>query len=193
MKSLSDLNRKWWYRLLKVLYCGIFLIIALVSALAVFALNETYQAPDYLITCSYGNHDMFNALHDKGISIANYDPDKEIPASMNTQILSACGITQTDIDQATANAKAKAIQQYNKNNCATSNPTGFLAEFLCPDLSAPYQTFTMYGIINSTVPVHTYGDATGYAILDLLIVLAVFEIVRRAFYYIALGRIRPPK
>ena len=193
MKTLSDLNKKWWYRLLKVLYCGIFLIVALVSALAVFALNETYQAPDYLITCSYGNHSMFNALHDKGISIANYDPNKEIPASMNQQILSACGVTQGDIDKATADAKAKAIQQYNENDCANSNPTGFLGEFLCPDLSATYQTFNMYGMINSTVPVHTYGKAIGYTVLDLLIVFAIFEIGRRAFYYVATGKVRPVK
>jgi hypothetical protein len=189
MKSFADLNAKWWYRLVKVLYGTFFLLIALVSAVAVFRLNETYQAPNYLITCNYGNQSVFNTINEKNVSIADYNPYKEVPATMDKQILATCGITQAGIDQ--ANAKATASQLDNEKSCINIKPTDLFAEYTCTHYIPPYQTSSMYNIVTATTPVHTYIKAVIYTALDLLIVLCLFEILRRSFYYVVLGKIKP--
>lgn len=190
MKSLTDLNAKWWYRLAKVLYCGIFLIFGIMSASAIFLLNKSDSAPDWKIACMYGNQTTFNALHGKGIAINDFNPDKAVPESMNAQILTACGITQADIDSAKAVATAKTLQARMRNNCTSADIAGTgIRGLLC----GGYYSSATYTIGQTLVPVSTLGKAIGYAILDILVFLFLFEVIRRAFYYIALGKVRPPK
>lgn len=197
MKSISDLNNRWWYRLLKVLYGGVFLLIAIVTALIVFNANKTYLAPDLNITCDFGNKAHFNAFHDRGISIADFDNNKQVPPSLNTQILKACDITQDEIVTAAANSKATALKQYNDNDCANQPTAGLrvnlIQKYLCQNINAPYQTSNMYSITTRPVPIPTYWKAALYAILDLFVILIIFEVIRRVFYYIAIGKVKPIK
>lgn len=186
MKSISDLNAKWWYRLVKVLYGLFFLCVALISALIVYGASSSHEEQDWGITCLYGNHSSFNAHTDKGISISDYDPNKAVPPTMDAQIKDACGITQADIDTAKADAAVKTAQMRAENNCGSGTA---LRGFLC-GLSISSDT---YRIGSTWIPVQTPGKAVGFTVLDLLIVLAVFEIGRRTFYYITLGKVRPSK
>ncbi len=186
MKSLADLNGKWWYRLVKVLYGLAFIIVALLSAGIVYQETASHFAADWKITCEYGNYSTFNALHDKDISISNYDPDKAVPDAMDAQIKTACAITQTDVQA--AQEKAATDDAAARSKCANDG-TEWGNVFYCNTTYAA----TTYQIGPTRVLVHTPWAAAGYTLLDILIVLGIFEIGRRAFYYIALGKIRPSK
>ncbi len=114
--------------------------------------------------------------------------DKAVPVAMDTAIKDACGITQADVDASVAEATAKTAQMRAENSCGTGD-TKALRGFLCGATFAP-ATYKMGSV---QIPVQTPGKAIGFAVLDLLVVLVVAEIGRRAFYYITLGKIRPSK
>lgn len=189
MKTVHELNQKWWYRLLKVIYGGFFLLVAIGSAYTVYDINKSYDARDWKITCLYGNHSTFKAHADKSISISEYDTDRAVPASMDAAIKDACGITQADVDASVADAAAKTAQTRTENNCGGGGNTTALRGFLCGAVFSPIT----YKMETAWIPVPTPMKVFGFVVLDLLIVLAVAEVGRRAFYYIMLGSVRPRK
>jgi hypothetical protein len=101
---------------------------------------------------------------------------------MNAQIMQACGITQADINSAKANAAAETTKLRASNNCTN--------DFWGCDVSASDET---YGISGTRVPIRNSGKALGYIAADLVVTLSIFEILRRAFYYVATGSVKPSK
>ena len=188
MKTITDLNKTWWYRLVKVLFCVCFLILGIVATLHVYFVNKTTRVPDVSITCDYGNQTKFNLLHDKGITINTYDDNKAIPEELNQKILQACEITQSDINTAKAYALAKTIKMQKASNCTkeqVNDPDNFLCGF---GVSSD-----TYRIGSTLVTVNTPWKGAGFVLLYILMFFCLFEIIRHLFYYITLGKLKPQK
>lgn len=174
-RTIQDLNNKWWYRLLKVLYCGCFLILALLIALLAYSLHKTVLVSNWQVTCFYGNRSTFNEAQYKNITVnpewGTQNPD------VDAQIKQACGITQTDVNDAKAEANLKTAQM-----CAG------VSTYLCDTFS--YSAAT-YGVSTIEIPIDNTWGAVGRVALDIFILGLIFEIIRRAFYYVTLGTRRP--
>jgi len=59
---------------------------------------------------------------------------------------------------------------------------------ICLAISLLFVVLVSYSI-NST----SDGSAFGYSFLSIIITLAIYEVIRRGFYYIALGKLSPQK
>lgn len=188
MKTLTELNGKWWYRLIKILYGITFFIVVIGSAIIVYNKNGSYLASDWRVSCIYGNHESFNVFYDKGISTSDFDPNKAVPSNMDSQIKSVCNITQTDVERAQKDANDRVVKNRTKNHC-TSNDTEGIRGLLC---GISYSAET-YKIWTTKVAIPTPWKAMGYAALDIFFFLGFFEAIRRAFYYTVFGKINPLK
>ena len=174
-KTIGHLNSKIWYRLLKVSYAFVFI---LVSAGAVAVISDNYktrQLVDYRVACQYGNKASYLAYKDKGIYLSDDDlhPDNTTQLRMPDygkfeDLQVACGIPAAEIQRPDLEPK----------------PT---PSFI-PD--PPYELF-----IFTKENVTTGGlDVTlGYSFLAVFIITLVFELIRRVFYYVILGIYKPAK
>jgi hypothetical protein len=165
-KTISYLNSKAWYRLMKVIYLFIFAASTVISVVIVYGNNTTNKIDDYLVVCNYGNRISYYARKDKNIYFDEYDL-RENKASFanyqNLDIRQACGIT---------NEEAQA----------------WVREIVQGSSSATLYTITKTQIFEGGV-----ANAASYSLLDILIITLIFEIFRRIFYYIVLGKIAPRK
>lgn len=166
MKTISDLNSKAWYRLLKVLSLIIMLIAGGVAVVISFSDVGSYQN-DYTVVCNYGNRSMFLAYKDKGMFIPYGDHSEslaKLPEIVKTQLRSECAITDEEL-----NAKADRIVAGNDDSKK------------------------LYDITPTKVIIGTWKTAILWSLLSFTIIFVVFQIIRRAFYYIVLGSIRPKR
>lgn len=166
MQTISELNKKIWYRFIKVIFI---LIITISSGLAVYINFDavgSYQ-DDHRITCNYGNKTNFLAYKDKNIYLSlDYYLHGLVGLSDNTKekIQSICEISQEELT-----AKLDRIFKGNDNSKR------------------------LFDITKEKVITNTYWTAIIWSIISVLIILLIFEIIKRAFYYIVLGKIKPPK
>lgn len=167
MKTTAELNNKIWYRLVKVIFI---LVVAIASVLGViinFDEVGNYQT-DYSVTCNYGNKSTFLAYKDKEIYISSYEDYSEslakLPDSTKEQLKSACEISKEEMT-------AKLDSYFNGTDDGKK----------------------IYDLTETKVVTDTYVTATLWSALTLLIIFIISEIIRRAFYYIVLGSIRPKK
>lgn len=186
MTNLSTLEQKWWYRLVKVMYV---LLIVLVVVFEIWALNpsnkfETLNFQKSSIDCEGSGT----------ISIAQF---------------------------AATEGQYKRITS-NNNIALDSSPTGFwwaLSMGAKPDVTDPtsavyddlynycyhlenpssskdFRVAAMFYDPNFTVNLKMEGNTIVRAksiLIWVLSTLIIFEVVRRVFYYIALGRFFPSK
>lgn len=169
MKTISELNSRWWYRLIKVLFLLLLVLIFLFSFAVVYTTYHVRNVSDYLVTCDYGNKKTFDAYKDAGIQILSFNLDG--PATVGSlndyereAIQKACGITSSE-----------AVQMLRNSLSGNSG---------IPSLFVIQPTTVTEGSTLSVVL---------FSALSLLIILITFEFIRRMFYYIVLGKIRPPK
>ncbi len=164
MKTLEDLNKKWWYRFLKVIYSFVFLMLLAGSLFVVYESNKSYQSADYSVKCNYGNMSSFIAGQDKGIIINNYVNNGSLTEAQNQQLRKACNISVQDIEKGLS-----AIY------LGTGGP------------KAPF-TLTELSIDNGGTE-----SVLSYSLLVFVLLSGIFEIIKRSFYYISLGKINPEK
>lgn len=164
-KTLNYLNSKMWYRLIKVIFLGVFVLVEIVSVFAVYDENRTVQTETQVVTCNYGNKNMF-VPQMKGIYISDYDLRNgisSIPDYGKEQIRQACGVSQIEIQK------------------------------LITDTLNNSNTPALFSVGKGTTTHGSTPRAIVYSLLDILVIALVFEVVRRAFYYIVLGSLRPQK
>lgn len=164
-KTIHGLNQRAWYRLLKVVYLLAFVLVALASVATILSEYQPYTLNDYRIICNYGNKSSFIA-YERGIYISSYNPDTSLallPSYTKTAMSRECQITQEDL-QLLGNAIV---------NDQPHDP--------------------LYTIKREE---YTHGSWVKVALISLvtlLIVFGVFEGIRRAFYYVVLGSLRPSR
>ncbi len=166
-KTISYLNSKTWYRLLKVIFIFIFLITCLVTVINSFDVVGSYQ-DDYLVVCNMGNKNTFLAYKDKKIYVPSYndytDSLAKLPDNIKKDLVSACAISEGEMS-------TKLDKIFN----GTDDGNKF------------------YDLTPTKVITDTYLTASLWSILSIFIIFLVFEIIKRAFYYIVLGSLKPVK
>jgi hypothetical protein len=165
MKTVSELNAKWWYRLVKVVFIATFLVSAIFAAYATFDTSRTRTVSDYIVKCNYGSKATFAAWQDKGIYISSYSYNgiSSLSDSQKEDLQKACGITQDVMNGIFDQIRAGA------------NP----------------KDYALFNIALGKVDVGSNFKAVLYSLLSIMGVYLVFEVARRAFYYVLLGKILP--
>jgi hypothetical protein len=138
-----------------------------VTVVLVWDSNGTKTVEDYIITCNFGNKTTFAAWHEKNIWITALDLRNylgSLPEKTKQVIIKECAISETEL--------------YNKME-AVKNGTD--------------SGENLYDITRDKVEVGNDIKAIGFVILSVIIVIIIFEIIKRIFYYIVLGSFRPPK
>jgi len=161
------LNKQPWYRFIKVVYLSVFALTIIVSVFVVYDENKSKWFDDYIITCQYGNKTVFSAQKEESIYLNDYDLKNgisSIPDHTKEKIQKVCGISQEEIQNMIA---------------ATLKKDGFVP--------------ALFRVEKGTIEINSKIKAIGYSLLDILIVALIFEILRRIFYYIILGSLRPQK
>ncbi len=187
MKTLSNLNATWWYRLLKVLYFGMFFFFVIGMSAAAFDEFSTTESKDIEITCLYGNKDTFKVFGDKHILVTKPTAKLGISESMRQQIIRECEISQNDMDFAMTEAQAKT--------------ESFRRDYGCPNAESDVKGFMcgvefgaeVYKAKDVEVSEDTLGKALGIILLCFLGTSMAFEVIRRIFYYVTLGSLKPKK
>lgn len=167
MKTITELNSKIWYRFLKVLF--ILLVIAVIGIAVAVAFSEvgSYQS-DFSVKCNYGNKSNFLAYKDKEIYISSYEDYStslaKLSSSAKEELQSACGVSKEEING--------LIQNY---------------------LKGTDEGKMLFELTPTRVPISTPVSASLWSLLFTIVIIIIAEIIRRAFYYIVLGSIRPQK
>lgn len=165
--TIAYLVSKVWYRFIKVVFLLIFILAVILGCCLSYDSYRTRQVDDYLVTCQYGNKTSFAAWDEKGIYLSDYDLTNglsSIPDGTKAKIMKSCEISEAEIDN--------FVSVLQEND-------GFV-----PDL---------YRISKTKIEKGGTARIVEYSLIYIFIISLVFEVIRRAFYYIALGTIRPKK
>lgn len=206
--SISYLNSKTWYRALKVFYIFIF-IISVVGA-NIFAFEDgvkSINSNKTIIRCNGGEKKVFNAK-DANITFDssdfkngfNYKNYFEGYNSYNIEkILQYC----YDDFSKQSSQDIYIIQRVYEIVGLKNNKKDYDKEYLqkqVNEMSSGYKTdlqkskYLDYSIhLFDIEPAFSYSEFIKNFLLSNLIIIILFEIFRRAFYYIVLGKIRPKK
>ncbi len=179
MKTISELNSKWWYRLLKVVYLVAVLIV--VGALAIIQYDEMrpYSKLDFKtskVHCLNGNFKTAT-YNDFMVIIGNVSDSIRYQNLDPLDIAEFCELPSPP--EGYTPLRNLGFEQANEN-------AGKLKTWrLLTRESIRYEE--NYETVGSWITLFLY------IILSAIIALVGFEIIRRAFYYIVLGNIRPKK
>jgi hypothetical protein len=163
--SIKELNEKIWYRLTKVIYILCFAIILLAIVWINFNQIGTYQT-DTLITCTYGNKKSFLAYKNKELYLS-YDYStipKTLSQNSVNEIIKYCELSEKEL------ASTYGI---------TSDGNSYQVR--------PFTTQEV------KVNEFTYLSAILWSILYIIIAISIFELIKKTFYYIVLGKLKPNK
>lgn len=184
MQTISELNAKWWYRFLKVIYIGGFIVTTVSVTIDIINTKRPEKVIDidnsYLV-CRDGNN--------KKISFH----DVNLIENSNTAYLSLRNIDSnretSRIDRFINGGTALTVAKL----CALDVPAN-----ISQIENSEFDTWVA-NVANSFTLIEvnkTNGDwitVTGVVILWLVIFVFGFEFVRRIFYYIILGKIKAEK
>lgn len=184
--TIQELNNKWWYRLIKVLFIGINFVLIMSVFVFIMSDNKPHQESDYKLSCiaDYTNKRSFYAEKDLNIYIfayAGHTAYDDLSDSERQKIRNVCDISTEEADTATNNALSY-ISEQSKLGSTKNTIQDYIDNNLRP-----------YTITSTTVEVGSYIQGILFSLLWTLIILIVAEIIRRIFYYIFLGKMRPNK
>jgi hypothetical protein len=167
MKTITELNTKIYYRFVKVIFIILMLVVAGISVAVAFSEVGSHQ-DDFNVACNYGNKNTFTAYKDKGIYISTYYDYStslaDLSESAKKELQTACGISKDEMT------------------------TKFDAIFNGTDDGKKFFDLTPTKVVTST-----YFTASMWSLLAIVIVIIISELIRRAFYYVVLGSLRPHK
>ena len=208
-KTVSFLNSKVWYRFIKVIYVLLFIVILLGYNILTFS-GSSFKNVDQdktLIICNYKDEKVFYSK-EKNIRLNNHDfknetfDYKDFFESYNEykikDILENC----YDIKNS-SNLDIFAIQRTYEITRTKDNKKDYDENYLKNEINkiiTGYKTdlekasYLDYSIELFTIdPVFTYYKFLMYFFVGNLSILLLFEIIRRLFYYVVLGTIKPEK
>lgn len=174
MKIINDLINKAWYRAIKVIYLLSFLAIVTLIII-VFSAGEDFDVLDVQnskIVCQYGNEKTFlvKDIFNKGEISAPNNYDLRFTTADNERIREFCEIDKNKL-------LSEGVWKIDGDGRIVS------------------EMFDL-GIYGEVIEYHVekeFKKRYDYLLLSLLITVAVFETIRRIFYYIILGNIKPQK
>ncbi|MCX6792912.1 MAG: hypothetical protein NTY12_02710 [Candidatus Falkowbacteria bacterium] len=170
--TIKELNNKWWYRLVKVSYIAIFVLFSVIAITLSIEEVGNYQE-DYTVKCNYGNKGTFLAAKDKNIYISStYDYSNsltDLPDYIKTDLQSACGISKNEI----------------------SEILGYTDGFIPDDRLNSFEGKKLFELTKTKINITTHLDAILQALFSLFGICVGFEVIRRVFYYVVIGKIKP--
>jgi hypothetical protein len=188
MKTVKELNEKWWYRLLKVVV-GFLLSLTVIGICTAifFEFEPQFSNEESYIKCENGKEFI---LSKNGITLFSdymysYDTQKARELCRNAPI-------QMTREEYKLKFGEEPVIEERTAEDTTSRKGLSLAEIKGEKIN-----FEKYRIPQFTL-VSVYTDRNWYAIitfslLTLLGTLLFLEVSRRIFYYIVLGKLKPPK
>lgn len=216
MKTISDLNSKAWYRLIKVFFVAVFLIILIISNYLIFSggferVDERYT----MIQCNLKDKKSFSA---KNINLQlstedfinkqfnyqnffkNYNNEYKIEDIFQGCFMDTDVTLMNDVyDQ------QKAIEIVNKYGLIGKNKDQPQISIFEKDFSNyKQQTSNLFGNqkikyldfnfeIFNIIPIFTYKELLYQLLISNFLILFIFETTKRCFYYIILGDLKPLK
>lgn len=195
VKTISALNSKGWYRLLKVFFVLSFLIVAVLYN-SIFTFGGKIKHIDLnktKIACIYGDKKSFT---NKELEL-NFNEEITLSDSMNhSKILEACYGDKVNDRWSMLDYNIKeGNEQYKiKDKISGKTVTFIWYETVKPSNKDIENIFKELKIeLYKVVPVYSYAGFFMSLIFGNLIILAVFEVFRRVFYYVVLGTFKPSK
>lgn len=211
MKTITDLNSKWWYRLIKVTYVFIFISIFVIwnYIISIDGVKEV-DSRGTLIICTLDNNKTIN-LEDTGVYFSynelrnfNYKNFFKNNTSDVQTILGACrkgesftyegktiyskGIFSTnDVYRIQATNDSKLPNGKNKlDNVPFSEQLYFS--------NTDFEDYINYNThLFEIKPKYSYSKFINSFIIGNLLIIFAFILLRILFYYVLLGKIKPTK
>lgn len=197
MKTIADLNGKWWYRLVKVIYIFLLFSWSIGTAIGVyFMLEPEFDNENSYITCENGENYKLeeNGLYLYSTYIGTYDKQK---------IQSLCKapkeMTRAEYEEKYGEPAPSFVDKIRPVSFTPDTPEdneGLTQEQLL-EMGAKPVDLEKYRLPRyELVSVYTERNwfaTIGYMLLAVLGWLIFFEIVRRVFYYVVLGSLTPKK
>ena len=157
-----------------------------ISVLLVADENSPRQVKDYKIDCiaDYTNKKSFFAEKDANTYIYRYGSDtvyQSLSEDNKQKIRDKCDISKEEADTATKKAIAYVNQQESLG-VSKEDIQNYINDNIRP-----------YLISDDYITEGSYVKVVAYSLLSILGALLMAEIVRRIFYYIVLGSIKPKK
>ena len=185
-KTISYLNSKAWYRLIKVVFIGVIVLSILLSVLVIVDSHSPQQVKDYKINCiaDYTNKKTFFAEKDADIYFFPYGTEtvyESIRDDQRLRLRDVCGISSEEADKSNNETIAYINEQI---KLGTDEET--IEDYLD-------KNFRAYTILETNRTEGGYLIIIAYSLLSVVILLLIAELVRRIFYYVVLGKIRPEK
>jgi len=170
-KKIGDLNKKTWYRFLKVVFIfALFITLLIFNGEAIMGVYDAIPQEKMALEAQrfIGPDATSESASDFFGTSTTVTVNQPYPAPLGSQ---SNPIKMT---------VAQYVAKYNQNPDGTSST---LQEQISADLTT--------GKLNRG----TWAFASGmfYLLIGNLIILFIFEAMRRAFYYVTLGSLRPEK
>ena len=165
MKTIADLNSKWWYRLVKVIFITASGLLILLLIIWVGAETEPRGFNSFEVTCNYGNKDKFIA-YERGIYLIDLDLKNgiaSIPDNKKELIQEECAITEEEM-------------------------TGVFDSILADENPPP-----LFSASKTRYTEGSWGSTIFFQLIAVVVAFAFMQLIRRCFYYVLLGSFRPSK
>jgi hypothetical protein len=212
-KTISDLNSRWWYRLLKVLYILSFVSLIAITNIFIYSFTSWIINIDddkTLVRCEITEPPEPFSISSIGVKIDKGYFDEKGSFDYRSYftgyhehevkyILAACLDKEHRQDILSGDIyifqKTIEILRSGKDKAEQKRLLDSYERLI---ESASYNTEKEKHLDFSTklfdiIPRYTYIVFLKYFVLANIAVIAVLECLRRIFYYIILGRLRPPK
>jgi len=174
-KKIEELNAKWWYRLIKVIYVGLFVLALLLVVIGAFSkYGPKFDAQKTYVSCNNGTN-----INPKDYGVNLYsefiwtDDDKKLNF--------AC-LSNKDIGEI---AKTAYPNTYND---LSDEEIGKRVRERNFDF---YKKVALDQKTYKLIPAYTERDWSktfGFSFIIVLLVTFIFEGTRRLFYYVSLGK-----
>lgn len=214
-KTIKHLNTKAWYRLVKVIFILLFVIVLLIVNGIIFSENDFKQVVlgKTKITCTYGDKKTFTADEINLYSLSadeflngNFDYKTYFEGYGNEydirDIVNKCHPQDnSNFDVFAFQKVIEAVGDDVLKMEKEERPPEFISD---ANMEKIHKIEKAYGseklkYLDYTVkffdisPVFSYIPFIKIFLLANVIIFAVFEIIRRVFYYVTLGSFRPKK
>lgn len=209
-KTISYLNSKAWYRFLKIVFIFIFIAVILIAnGINISDGIGRIDKDKTLIYCNGGDKRVLTARQ-AGVYFSNYefikgfDYKKFYEGYYNEytikDILQAC---YDKVPEYNNDEDIYLMQRVYEIQGFKANPKKFDEDYLkeqfkvmtegykSKDQKISYLDYSIH--LFDIKPAYTYKDFVLYSLITNLSILLIFEVLRRVFYYIVLGTIKPKK
>ncbi len=209
-KTISALNTKMWYRFLKVIFLFVFIAVILIAnGINISEGIGRIDKDKTLIYCNGGDKRVLTAKQ-AGVYFSNYefikgfDYKKFYDGYYNEytikDILQAC---YDKVPEYNNDEDIYLMQRVYEIQGFKANPKKYDDDYLkeqfkimtegykSKDQKISYLDYSIH--LFDIKPVYTYKDFVLYFLIINFSILLIFEVLRRIFYYIVLGTIKPKK